>query len=206
MVAGHRIASDECIRCTVWRSNGNYPRCKRIRQTGRIVCEANYPYIHRLWKSNIVNQCESYLKATKNQFVRSCDLFVFLFPAKQWNSGNLLTLGWSDSEELLCVQDDGLVLIYNMFGQYQHTFGMGQEAKDTKVIDAKIFPSSSGTGVAVMTSNSRIFLINSIKDPKIRQLPEMPSMLRSKLMGNDSNPINLFTIRQNQLWILLAGQ
>lgn len=76
----------------------------------------------------------------------------------------------------MCVQDDGLVIIYNMFGQYQHTFGMGQEAKDTKVIDAKIFPSSSGTGVAVMTSNFRIFLINSIKDPKIRQLPEMPSM------------------------------
>lgn len=79
------------------------------------------------------------------------------------------------------MQDDGLVIIYNMFGQYQHTFGMGQEAKDTKVIDAKIFPSSSGTGVAVMTSNFRIFLINSIKDPKIRQLPEMPSMCGQKI-------------------------
>lgn len=84
-------------------------------------------------------------------------------------------MGWSDSEELLCVQDDGRVMIYNMFGQYQHTFSMGQEAKDTKVIDAKIFSSGSGTGVAVMTTNFRIFLINSIKDPKIRQLPEMPS-------------------------------
>lgn len=93
----------------------------------------------------------------------------------QWNSGNLLTLGWSDAEELLCVQDDGLVLIYNMFGQYQHTFSMGQEAKDTKVIDAKIFASNSGTGVAVMTTNYRIFLINSITEPKNRQLPEMPS-------------------------------
>lgn len=52
---------------------------------------------------------------------------------------------------------------------------MGQEAKDTKVIDAKIFASKSGTGVAVMTTNFRIFLINSIKEPKNRQLPEMPS-------------------------------
>lgn len=93
----------------------------------------------------------------------------------QWNNGNLLTLGWSDSEDLVCVQDDGLVIIYNMFGQYQHTFSMGQEAKDTKVIDARIFPSSYGTGVAVMTTNFRIFLINSIKEPKNRQLPEMPS-------------------------------
>lgn len=86
-----------------------------------------------------------------------------------------MTLGWSDAEELLCVQDDGLVLIYNMYGVYQHTFSMGQEAKDTKVVDAKIFASNSGTGVAVMTSNYRIFLINSIKEPKNRQLPEMPS-------------------------------
>lgn len=90
-----------------------------------------------------------------------------------------MTLGWSDAEELLCVQDDGLVLIYNMFGQYQHTFSMGQEAKDTKVIDAKIFASKSGTGVAVMTTNFRIFLVNSIKDPKNRQLPEIPSKSKS---------------------------
>lgn len=94
----------------------------------------------------------------------------------QWNSGTLLKLGWSDAEELLCVQDDGLVVIYDMFGNYQHTFSMGQEAKDTKVIDAKIYPSSSGTGVAIMTTNFRVFLINSIKEPKIRQLPEMPSL------------------------------
>ena len=103
----------------------------------------------------------------------------------QWSSGNLLTLGWSDSEELVCVQDDGLVLIYDMFGNYQHTFGMGQEAKDTKVLDARIFPSSSGTGVAVMTTNFRIFLINSIKEPKNRQLPEMPSEFRLTIFPYD---------------------
>lgn len=72
------------------------------------------------------------------------------------------------------MQQDGHVHIYNMFGQYQHKFRMGQEAEVTKVIDAKIFPSSSGTGVAVMTTNFRIFHINSTKEPKSRQLPEMP--------------------------------
>lgn len=85
-------------------------------------------------------------------------------------------MGWSDAEDLVCVQDDGLVLIYDMFGHYQHTFSMGQEAKDTRIIDARIFQSTSGTGVAVMTTNFRVFLINSIKEPKNRQLPEMPSM------------------------------
>lgn len=84
-------------------------------------------------------------------------------------------MGWTDTEELLCVQDDGLVLSYDMFGKFQHTFGMGQEAKDCKVIDARIFQTLSGTGVAVMTTNHRIFFVNNSKDPKTKLLPEMPS-------------------------------
>lgn len=35
-------------------------------------------------------------------------------------------MGWSHQEELLCVQEDGMVLIYDMFGNYQHTFSMGE--------------------------------------------------------------------------------
>lgn len=86
-------------------------------------------------------------------------------------------MGWSNSEELLCVQNDGVVLIYDLFGRFKHKFYISDEAKDTKVIDARLFPTASGTGVAVMTTNFRVFLINSIKDPKTRQLPEMPSKL-----------------------------
>jgi vacuolar protein sorting-associated protein 16 len=43
----------------------------------------------------------------------------------QWNSGNIIELGWSSSEELLCVQSDGIVLRYDLFGNYKHSFGMG---------------------------------------------------------------------------------
>ena len=50
-----------------------------------------------------------------------------------------------------------------------------QEAKDTKLIEAKIFTSHNGTGVAVLTSSYRIFLVNSIKEPKVRRLAEVPS-------------------------------
>lgn len=93
----------------------------------------------------------------------------------EWNSGKLLKMGWSESEDLVCVQDDGIVLIYTMFGEYQHKFSMGPEVKDTKVIDARIFASSSGTGVAVMTTKFRIHLVNSVVDPKNRHVPELPS-------------------------------
>ena len=86
-------------------------------------------------------------------------------------------MGWSDSEELLCIQEDGLVLIYNIFGVYQHKFSMGQEAKDSKVIDARFFPTNQGTGIAIMTTHFRIFIANNYKDPKVRLLPEIPSNL-----------------------------
>lgn len=92
----------------------------------------------------------------------------------QWSSGQLITFGWSQQEELLCVQDDGMVLIYDMFGTYQHTFSMGNAAKDTKVIDAKFFTTSNSTGIAVLTSTNRIFLVNNVSEPKVRPITDMP--------------------------------
>ncbi|KAK0096935.1 hypothetical protein PV326_003829 [Microctonus aethiopoides] len=93
-----------------------------------------------------------------------------------WNSGQLVDLGWSHQEELLCVQDDGMVLIYDFFGNFQSSFSMGNEAKNTKVIEAKFFTTVSGTGVAVLTSTNLIFLVNNVAEPKVRQLPEIPKL------------------------------
>jgi len=45
-----------------------------------------------------------------------------------------------------------------------------------KIIDAKIFQSYAGTGIAVLTTSGRIFLkLSNSKDIKARQLPEIPS-------------------------------
>lgn len=44
----------------------------------------------------------------------------------QWNSGQLVRLGWSSSEELLCIQENGKVLKYSVYGEYIHAFSMGQ--------------------------------------------------------------------------------
>lgn len=93
----------------------------------------------------------------------------------QWNSGTLIQIGWSSEEELLCLKDDGTVLVYDMFGTMQGLFSMGEEVNATKIIEAKIFPSFMGTGIAVLTSKYRIFLVNSVKDPKVKQFPQIPS-------------------------------
>ncbi|XP_077297658.1 vacuolar protein sorting 16 [Arctopsyche grandis] len=91
-----------------------------------------------------------------------------------WNNGNLVHIGWSDGEQLLCIQDSGDIFVYDMFGMHQHTFSMGAEARDTKVYKAKIFSSPHGTGIAIMTASNRMFLVNNVSEPKVRQLPDLP--------------------------------
>ena len=43
----------------------------------------------------------------------------------QWKSGQLVQLGWTASEDLLCIQEDGTVLIYNLFCEFKRHFSMG---------------------------------------------------------------------------------
>ncbi|KAL5009442.1 hypothetical protein ScPMuIL_011747 [Solemya velum] len=94
----------------------------------------------------------------------------------RWNSGNVVQFGWSCTEDLLCVQDDGVVLIYDLFLNFKRTFGMGQEAKEVKVLDCRIFNSFQGTGIAVLTSTYRMFIINSVDEPRIQRLAEVPGL------------------------------
>ncbi|XP_071444220.1 vacuolar protein sorting-associated protein 16 homolog [Hetaerina americana] len=127
-----------------------------------------------------------------------------------WSGGQLLHMGWTTEEELLCVQDDGQVLIYDIFGKHKHTFGIGQEAKEFKVIEARVFNHGNhGTGIVVMTSLYRIHLINNIQDPRVRPLAEAPNL---------NSPPNCWTVlsedRQTrvllaygkQLYVIMHGQ
>lgn len=91
-----------------------------------------------------------------------------------WNSGELVHMGWSDGEQLLCVQESGDVLVYDMFGAYQRTFNMGQEVRDTKVCKAQLFPSPHGIGLAVITTTNRMFLLSNVSEPKVRSVPDLP--------------------------------
>ncbi|KAJ8898107.1 hypothetical protein PR048_003467 [Dryococelus australis] len=122
-----------------------------------------------------------------------------------WSSGQIVSLGWSSEEELLCVQNDGHVLVYDMFGTYRHTFGMGQEAKDTNVIEAKIFTSAHGTGVVVLTSSYRFFLVNNVSDPKVRQLAEVAGLTvppSSWTVVSEDRHTHVLMARDKELYLL----
>lgn len=97
----------------------------------------------------------------------------------QWSGGKVIGIEWSASEELLCIQDDGTVSLYDIFGTYQNSFQMGQEAKEMKIIGVRTFATTSGTGLIVLTTNFRFFVVNNIKDPRIRRFPDIPGIYRT---------------------------
>ena len=121
----------------------------------------------------------SELKAAKLGLANKPIIYIFNSAGSEmasirWNSGNLMKMGWTCVEDLICVQDDGSVLTYDVFGLFKKTFTMGQEAKDVKIIQCHIFNTfSGGTGVAVLTSSYRIFVVNNIDDPRLRRLAEV---------------------------------
>lgn len=63
--------------------------------------------------------------------------------------------------------------MYDIFGKFETHFSMGQEARDHKIIDSRFFYTSQGTGVAVLTSKYQIFLVNNVKEPKVRALSQL---------------------------------
>lgn len=93
-----------------------------------------------------------------------------------WKSGSVVQLGWTVSDELLCIQEDGTVLIYDLFGSFKRHFSMGQEVGQSQVVEAKVFHSPFGTGIAIVTGSARFTLATNIEDLKLRRLPEVPGL------------------------------
>ncbi|VVC33414.1 Hypothetical protein CINCED_3A023253 [Cinara cedri] len=93
-----------------------------------------------------------------------------------WSSGHLINLGWSNNEDILCCQDNGLVLVYDLFGNYQHTFSMVKDKQDVKLLDARITSNFTRTIVAVLTELYNIYIMNDITKVKVHILPNIPDL------------------------------
>lgn len=118
-------------------------------------------------KVNTSNKSNIYIFSSSGQAISTI----------KWNSGPLVHMGWSSSEDLICVLEDGHVLLYDIYANLQQTTTMGQDVKDTTVLDCKIYNSPNFyTGVAVLTGSYNIFLVNNIKDPRIRKIPSIPGL------------------------------
>uniref|UniRef100_A0A674PM93 Vacuolar protein sorting-associated protein 16 homolog n=1 Tax=Takifugu rubripes TaxID=31033 RepID=A0A674PM93_TAKRU len=100
----------------------------------------------------------------------------FAITSFPWKSGPLVHLGWTITDELLCIQEDGSVLIYDLFGSFKRHFSMGQEVVQNHVLEAKVFHSPFGTGVAIISGSSHFTLATNVDELKLRRLPEVPGL------------------------------
>ncbi|XP_066433385.1 vacuolar protein sorting-associated protein 16 homolog [Eleutherodactylus coqui] len=93
-----------------------------------------------------------------------------------WKSGQVVHLGWTVSEDLLCVQEDGTVLIYDIFCVFKRTFTMGNEVKQNQVQEAKVFHSEYRTGIAILTGALKFTIVSNIEEVKLRRMPDVPGV------------------------------
>ncbi|XP_054846480.1 vacuolar protein sorting-associated protein 16 homolog [Eublepharis macularius] len=93
-----------------------------------------------------------------------------------WKNCPAVHLGWTASEDLLCIQEDGSVLIYSIFCEFKRCFRMGNEVLQNHVVEAKVFHTEYGTGVAILTGANRFILATNVDDLKLRRMPEVPGL------------------------------
>lgn len=87
---------------------------------------------------------------------------------------DIVNIGWSHKEDLVCVHANGFISLYDLFGQHISTLTLEQEIRDSKIVECKIFTTINRTGVAIMTQSLSFYLYNNLYHLKLRRLAEIP--------------------------------
>ncbi|CAG7849893.1 Vacuolar protein sorting-associated protein 16 homolog [Serendipita indica DSM 11827] len=66
-----------------------------------------------------------------------------------WELSKIVALGWTMSEELVVLNEDGQYRLYDLLGTTYRTYSLGPEAAETGVVDARIFEA----GLVALTGN-----------------------------------------------------
>nr|XP_046915204.1 vacuolar protein sorting-associated protein 16 homolog [Dermatophagoides farinae] len=118
---------------------------------------------------------------------------------------DIITIGWSHQEDLVCVHANGFISLYDLFGQHISTLTLDQEIRDSKIIECKVFTTINRTGVAILTQSLSFYLYNNLYHLKLRRLAEIPYLNERPLCWDiisfDSDT-KLIVSREKELIIL----
>ena len=87
---------------------------------------------------------------------------------RQWDKGKIAGLGWTETEQLVVVLDDGNVRLYSLHGDMKQ-FSLGKEAKEQGVLDCRVW----GGGLVALTGRFRLIAVTSFDEPHPRLLADM---------------------------------
>ncbi|KAI8911364.1 Vps16, N-terminal region-domain-containing protein [Powellomyces hirtus] len=85
----------------------------------------------------------------------------------QWEKGRIMGMGWTDSEQLICVLETGAARLYNIHGEFIQ-FSLGEEAKEYGVLECRLWSS----GLVVLTQNYRLIAITNLDEPRPQALAD----------------------------------
>ncbi|KAI8055213.1 Vps16, N-terminal region-domain-containing protein [Syncephalis plumigaleata] len=120
-------------------------------------------------------RAENRLQVVRDHTATTPAIMIFTASGQLLSKINLDTvrivkLGWSSDERLVCLCANGIVRLYNLFGEMTQ-FTLSSEASEEGVIDGRIW----GTGLVALLSNYRFVAITRFTDARARQLanPEL---------------------------------
>ncbi|OAD74766.1 hypothetical protein PHYBLDRAFT_124139 [Phycomyces blakesleeanus NRRL 1555(-)] len=84
-----------------------------------------------------------------------------------WDKGRIVSLGWTDQEQLVVVTEDGSVKLYPLYGTNTQ-FTLGKDAKEFGIIDCQIW----GTGLVAMTGNYQLISVTNFDEPRPKPMAD----------------------------------
>lgn len=115
-----------------------------------------------------------------------------------WDGEEIAAMGWTDNEELLCVQDDGKGVLYNMHGEYLYQFSAGRDVRDQGVAECFIW----GSGLVLLTREHQLFWVcdfehahcELLPDPYLTAAPTCMTIIEPELTGRGTPEVLLSTV------------
>ncbi|EMR10340.1 hypothetical protein PNEG_01594 [Pneumocystis murina B123] len=93
-----------------------------------------------------------------------------------WELEKIRGIGWTDSEKLIIVTENGVVRNYNMQGEFTQ-FSLGKEANEHLVVNCQFW----GTGFVALLGNNTFISVNQYSEPRPKLLcsPKFEDVIHS---------------------------
>ncbi|KAI8609043.1 Vps16, N-terminal region-domain-containing protein [Chytriomyces sp. MP71] len=87
--------------------------------------------------------------------------------AHLYHPGRIVRMFWSSSEQLVCAVDAGTIRVLDCWGD-AISFSLGSDTRDFGILDVVV----SGKGLVAMAGNFRLYVVDSLAEPRPRLLPD----------------------------------
>lgn len=147
--------------------------------------------------------------------VRRCfDIYSLsgnLITSIPFEGGKVVGLGWTSSDNLVAIGEDGYMTVYDVHGVLKYNRIITREVKDHRVCECKFFHTLEGSaGFAVMSNKYQFFVVGDSDRPKdeirVKKLADLPPTATTKPscweVLPQGNQVSIAVAVENKLYLL----